>query len=40
MISGHATKDGTSSFAQNRGADQKNYRTVQGLTLSNVGVGT
>lgn len=40
MISGHATPEGTKKFASKYGAMPENYRTVQGLTLSNVGVGT
>ncbi len=39
MINGYATEEGTSAFAK-RGTDPKNYRISQGLTLSNVGVGT
>jgi aryl-alcohol dehydrogenase-like predicted oxidoreductase len=37
MIPGFATPDGTKKFSQNIGT---NYKTVQNLTLSNVGMGT
>ncbi|MFB5610234.1 MAG: aldo/keto reductase [Nitrosopumilaceae archaeon] len=40
MISGFATNEGTSSFAKKSGMNPKNYRVIQGLTLSNVGIGT
>jgi aryl-alcohol dehydrogenase-like predicted oxidoreductase len=40
MISGFATPEGTKRFAQKLGTISSNYRTVQGLTLSNVGIGT
>lgn len=38
MIPGFATPDGTKKFSQNLGA--ANYKTIQNLTLSNVGMGT
>ena len=40
MISGHATVQGTARFRSGSAADGANYRTFDGLTLSNVGVGT
>jgi len=40
MLSGFATPEGTAKFAKSSGADSKNFRVVQDLTLSNVGVGT
>ncbi len=40
MIDGFATSDGTANFAANSVADPKNFRQFEGLTLSNVGVGT
>ncbi|MBI5146863.1 MAG: aldo/keto reductase [Thaumarchaeota archaeon] len=40
MISGYATPDGTKKFAAKYGPIFDNYRTVQDLTLSNVGIGT
>jgi aryl-alcohol dehydrogenase-like predicted oxidoreductase len=40
MIDGFATEEGTSSFAKKSDADPKNYRIIQKLTLSNVGIGT
>lgn len=40
MISGSATPEGTTSFAQKFGTVSENYNKVQGLTLSNVGIGT
>lgn len=40
MISGSATEEGTSNFAKNSSVDPKNYRVIQKLTLSNVGIGT
>lgn len=39
MISGFATPDGTKKFAEQYGAGQ-NFRTVEGLALSNIGIGT
>jgi aryl-alcohol dehydrogenase-like predicted oxidoreductase len=38
MISGFATPEGTRKFSQN--FNESNYRSVQDLTLSNVGIGT
>jgi aryl-alcohol dehydrogenase-like predicted oxidoreductase len=40
MISGFATTSGTKKFAQKFGKIQDNYKTIQELTLSNVGIGT
>jgi len=40
MIDGFATSEGTANFAINSVADPKNFRRFNGLTLSNVGVGT
>lgn len=40
MISGHATSEGTKKFATKYGSISDNYRTIQNLTLSNVGIGT
>lgn len=40
MIPGFATPSGTKKFAEKFGKIQDNYKTMQGLTLSNVGIGT
>ena len=41
MITGYATPKGTKKFAERQNEDtKKNYKTVQDLTLSNIGVGT
>jgi len=40
MIDGFATAEGTANFAIKSVADPKNFRQFNGLTLSNVGVGT
>jgi len=40
MIDGFATSEGTANFATNSVADPKNFRQFDGLTLSNVGIGT
>ena len=40
MISGHATAQGTARFGSGSAADGANYRVFDGLTLSNVGMGT
>ncbi len=40
MIDGFATSEGTANFAINSVADPKNFRQFDGLTFSNVGVGT
>jgi aryl-alcohol dehydrogenase-like predicted oxidoreductase len=40
MISGFATPEGTKRFAQKMGVVPDNYRVVNSLTLSNVGIGT
>jgi len=41
MITGFATPEGTKKFAE-RGTEisQQNYKNVNNLTLSNVGIGT
>lgn len=40
MISGCASKEGTLNFSKNWGASPNNYKLFDGLTLSNVGLGT
>ncbi len=40
MISGFATSEGTEKFANNSNANQMNFKKIQNLTLSNVGIGT
>jgi len=41
MIKGFATSEGTNKFAESHiDVPQQNYRKIQSLTLSNVGVGT
>ena len=41
MINGYATPEGTKKFAKRQNENtQKNYKNIQNLTLSNVGVGT
>lgn len=41
MIEGYATSNGTLAFStKHQNANQKNFRKIHGLTLSNVGVGT
>jgi aryl-alcohol dehydrogenase-like predicted oxidoreductase len=40
MIAGFATAEGTKKFSQKHGAISENYKLVNGLTLSNVGIGT
>ena len=40
MIAGFATPEGTKKFSQRPGMILENYKTTQGLTLSNVGIGT
>ena len=40
MISGFATSEGTTKFAKNSDANQSNFKKIQNLTLSNVGIGT
>ena len=40
MIKGYSTSDGTANFAKKSTANQENYRKIQNLTLSNVGIGT
>lgn len=40
MVAGFATPEGTKKFSERLGTIPQNYKTVQGLTLSNVGIGT
>ncbi|MDX1533103.1 MAG: aldo/keto reductase [Nitrosopumilaceae archaeon] len=40
MISGCATQEGTEKFVQNSQANSQNYKSIHGLHLSNVGIGT
>jgi aryl-alcohol dehydrogenase-like predicted oxidoreductase len=41
MIEGYATTEGTINFIKtHNGVNQKNFRKIHGLSLSNVGVGT
>jgi len=40
MIPGFATPEGTKKFSTRPGAIPQNYKTIQNLTLSNVGIGT
>ena len=40
MISGYATSEGTANFAAKNTEFSENFRLSQGLTLSNVGMGT
>jgi len=41
MIQGHATPEGTVNFSnKNQDVNSKNYVVFEGLTLSNVGIGT
>ena len=41
MITGYATSEGTRKFAERQNdATQKNYKNIQDLTLSNIGIGT
>jgi aryl-alcohol dehydrogenase-like predicted oxidoreductase len=40
MIKGHATQEGTADFAKKSTANQENFRKINNLTLSNVGIGT
>ncbi len=40
MIVGFATPEGTKKFATRPDSIQENYRTIQNLLLSNVGIGT
>ncbi|MDH3276847.1 MAG: aldo/keto reductase [Nitrosopumilus sp.] len=40
MISGFATELGTEEFAKNSNANIQNYKKIQNLTLSNIGIGT
>ena len=40
MISGFATSEGTQNFAKNSKANPNNFKKIQELTLSNVGIGT
>jgi aryl-alcohol dehydrogenase-like predicted oxidoreductase len=40
VITGFATPEGTKQFSQKHGVILQNYKTIQNLTLSNVGIGT
>ena len=40
MISGYATHEGTSKFVENCSINKQNFNDVDGLMLSNVGIGT
>ena len=40
MIEGFSTPEGTANFASKSSAHKDNFRKIQGLTLSNVGIGT
>ena len=40
MISGFATSGGTEKFAKKSNANQLNFKKINGLSLSNVGIGT
>ncbi len=40
MIQGFATPEGTASFASKAIAHKENFRKIQNLTLSNIGIGT
>ena len=40
MIQGFATPEGTASFASKAMAHKENFRKIQNLTLSNIGIGT
>jgi len=40
MISGFATHEGTEKFAKNSSANPSNFKQIQSLILSNVGIGT
>lgn len=40
MISGFATPEGTSTFASNSSVLESNFKKIQNLTLSNIGMGT
>ena len=40
MIVGFATPEGTKKFSTRPDSIQENYRTIQNLLLSNVGIGT
>jgi len=40
MIEGFATSEGTENFARKSSAHRDNFRKIQDLTLSNVGIGT
>jgi aryl-alcohol dehydrogenase-like predicted oxidoreductase len=40
MIAGFATPDGTKKFSIKLGNTSENYKTVHGLVLSNIGIGT
>ena len=40
MIEGHSTSEGTANFAKKSIANPENFRKIQNLTLSNIGMGT
>jgi len=40
MISGNATLEGTTKFAENSGVNEANFKKFANLLLSNVGIGT
>lgn len=40
VIESHSTPEGTANFAKNSAANPANFRKIQNLTLSNVGMGT
>ena len=40
MINGFATLEGTEKFSNNSSVNQENFKKIQNLTLSNVGIGT
>jgi len=40
MIDGFATPDGTKRFSINSNVDPANFKKIQNLTLSNIGIGT
>lgn len=40
MIAGFATPEGTSKFIKNSSVNSLNFKKIQGLELSNVGIGT
>ena len=40
MIQGYSTPEGTANFIKKSTANQENFRKIQNLTISNVGIGT